>query len=253
MNTQPSLSVIIPAYNEAERIGVTLLRIEEYANASGRSLEVIIVDDGSTDDMASVVRGYSGRLPGLRLVVNESNKGKGYAVRRGMLEASGLYRLFMDADNSVDISHVDAFLERGVAGTDVVIGSIKLNTTAVVERNGIHRRLLGSAANFLIQLLAVPGIQDTQRGFKLFSARAANRIFSLQTIERFGFDIEILVIARQYGFSIEELPVAWDNPSGSKVTWRSYAQTLRELYCISRNRFLRRYDAPRVLVLERST
>ena len=238
------LSIVIPAYNEATRIGNTLESIERYFAHNDMPVEVIVVDDGSTDGTAFVAGRYSSRIKNLQVLINEKNSGKGFSVKRGMLAATGDYRLFMDADNSVDISHLDMFMRSLSNGFDVAIGSIHItDTTDVSEHNGWHRRILGSGANMLVQLLAVPGIEDTQRGFKLFSAKAADAIFPRQTIERFGFDIEVLVIARKNDFKIKELPVVWDNPAGSKVTAVSYFQTLGELAHISWNRILGRYSA----------
>ncbi len=236
------LSIVIPAYNEAARIGNTLDSIERYFSKNNMSFEVIVVDDGSKDDTAQVAERYASKIKNLKVLINEKNSGKGFSVKRGMLAATGDYRLFMDADNSVDISHIEAFMRALSEGYDVAIGSIHITDTVdVSEHNGWHRRILGSGANMLVQLFAVPGIEDTQRGFKLFSAKAADAIFPYQTIERFGFDIEVLVIARKNGFSIKELPVVWDNPAGSKVTAASYVQTLGELAHISWNRILGRY------------
>lgn len=247
MTNNDTLSVVIPAYNEAARIGHTLDRIGRYFARAGTLFEVIVVDDGSTDDTAKVARRHASGIQNLKILINERNSGKGYSVRRGMLAATGGYRLFMDADNSVDISHLGAFLRALSSGSDVAIGSIHLSEkTDVSEQNGRHRRILGAAANVLIRLLAVPGIKDTQRGFKLFSAEAALAIFSRQTIERWGFDIELLAIARENGLRIWELPVVWNNPAGSKVTAVAYLQTLGELARISWNRVLGRYAPPHV-------
>ncbi len=239
------LSIVIPAYNEAARIGKTLDSIAHYFTLYPSAVEVIVVDDGSKDGTADVARRHSSKIKNLKVLVNEKNSGKGFSVKRGMLAATGDYRLFMDADNSVDISHLDAFMQALSEGFDVAIGSIHITDTKdVSEHNGWHRRILGASANMLVQLVAVPGIEDTQRGFKLFSAKAADVIFPRQTIERFGFDIEILVIARKNGFKIQELPVVWDNPAGSKVTAAAYVQTLVELARISWNRILGRYSPP---------
>lgn len=236
-----TLSIIIPAYNEAERIEYTLRSLEQYFKDKDFSHEVIFVDDGSTDGTIDVIKNYQGNFPHVRVLENEKNQGKGYAVNRGMLQARGDYRLFMDADNSVDISHLDSFLSWIKNGYDVVIGSIRVDNSSVSENAGVHRRILGDCAKVLIRIFAIPDIKDTQRGFKLFSAEAANIIFPRQTIKRFGFDIELLVIAWINGLKIKELPVVWDNPSGSKVTLWSYIQTLRELMRITRNRLLRKY------------
>ena len=245
-----SLSIVIPAYNEAGRIENTLQSIARYFNTmTVPQPEVIVVDDGSTDGTPEIVELYKTKIERLQIIVNEQNQGKGFSVQRGMLAATGDYRLFMDADNSVDISHLAAFMHEIERGFEVVIGSIHLSKKSEVsEHSGWHRRALGASANLLIQLVAVWGIKDTQRGFKLFSAKAAKIIFRGQTIKRFGFDIENLIIARKNGFKIKEVPVVWDNPAGSKVTLASYFQTLVELARISYNRILGRY-APTELFL----
>lgn len=239
------LSVIIPAHNEALRIGGTLESIGSYFRNKNIAHEIIVVDDGSTDGTVEVVAEYARTIENIRILRNETNRGKGHSVRFGMKEARGEYRLFMDADNSVDISHLDRFFEHMEdGGHDVVIGSIRLTDSRVAEHCGWHRRVLRFLAKIIIAVLVVPGVRDTQRGFKLFSQRAAEAIFSLQTIERFGFDIEILVIASLNGFRIKEVPVSWNNPSGSKVTLGSYVRTFQELLYITRNRLKGKYALP---------
>lgn len=241
--SNPFLSVIIPAYNERERIGTTLESVYNYVSLQDYLYEIIVVDDGSRDGTPEFVKTFQSSIPNLTLLINEKNRGKGYSVKRGMLEAKGEFRIFMDADNSVDISHLPSFLSAMQGGdVDVAIGSIKVGHFEAHEHAGWYRRMLGSYANVLVQLFAVPGIQDTQRGFKVFSRKAADSIFPYQTIERFGFDIEVLVIARAHRLNIRELPVQWNNPAGSKVTAASYVQTLSELAKITRNRILRRYS-----------
>ncbi|KKU81824.1 MAG: Glycosyltransferase, group 2 family protein [Parcubacteria group bacterium GW2011_GWA1_47_8] len=246
MKNNITLSVIIPAYNEADRIGATFRSLETYFKGKEFSYEIIVVDDGSIDGTASIVRAFAETTPAIKLLENGTNQGKGYSVNRGMLSARGAYRLFMDADNSVDISHLDTFWEWIKNGYDVVIGSIRIKDSHIVEHSGRHRRFLGNLSKTLIRTVAVPGIHDTQRGFKFFSADTAKRIFPKQTIWRFGFDIEILVIAWLNGFKIKELPVMWNNPAGSKVTLMSYFETLRELVWITRNRLARKYSVENV-------
>ena len=155
--------------------------------------------------------------------------GKGYAVKCGMAAADGKLCLFMDADNSVKIEEIEKFIPEVEAGNDVVIGSIELQKKDVHEHNGKHRRFLGSLSKKLIQVIATPNVRDTQRGFKLFTKEAAEIIFPKLTIHRFGFDIELLVIAEANGFKIKEMPVAFDNPAGSTVTFSSYFTTFIEL------------------------
>lgn len=241
----PYLSVIIPAYNEASRLPKTLSSLQQYLSQAGYDFEVIVVSDGSTDETTSVVRSYSSLDHRFVLIDNQHNRGKGYAVKCGMLSARGTYRLFMDADNSVDISQLPPFLQSAEAGTGVTIGSIALGND-VVEHNGPHRRLLGSLSKGLIRAVATPGIYDTQRGFKLFSREAAELIFPRQRIDGFGFDIELIVIAEINGIAVKELPVKWDNPPGSKVSWKSYFTTLADLYKIVKNRAEGHYEARKV-------
>ncbi len=238
MQQDIDISVIIPAYNEAQRIGPTLQSLGDYFAARLYSYEIIVVNDGSSDDTASVVNACARSIPHIILIDNELNQGKGHVVRQGMLIARGTWRLFMDADNSVTIDHLHLFLTYARKGNDIVIGSIAhpSGNKKTVEHNGWHRRVFGSISKFLIRVIATPGIYDTQRGFKLFSGQAAEVIFRRQTIKRFGFDIELLVIAQSNGYRIKELPVTWDNPDNSTVRLSDYFRTFNELYYIVRNR-----------------
>ncbi|MBX4209548.1 glycosyltransferase family 2 protein [Candidatus Parcubacteria bacterium] len=237
------LSVIIPAYNEEKRIGVTLADLKRFFSEKDFPYEVIVVSDGSTDGTADLVREFAKGFPALKIVDNKENRGKGYAVRCGMLEAAGEYRLFMDADNSVTIDTVEPFIEEAQRdGADVTIGSIALSDSEVVEHNGWHRRVFGSMSKLLVRAVATPGIYDTQRGFKLFTEKAAKAIFPRQKINRFGFDIELLVIARLHGFAIRELPVSWNNPAGSKVDLKAYVDSFTELWRIYGNMLRGAYD-----------
>ncbi len=243
MNTSVELSIIIPAFNEAKRLPSTLQSIGTYFQHRNMSYEVIVVDDGSSDDTVVVAQKYGAGRSHFFVLENKVNKGKGYSVNQGMRKAVGKYRLFMDADNSVDISHLDSFLKYLRSGYDVAIGSILMGGS-VIEENGPHRRLLGHISKLIIRWCAVPGIYDTQRGFKLFGAKAAEEIFSRQTIWRFGFDIEILVIAKLLKYNIRELPVTWHNPAGSTVTLGSYVRTFEELIRIMINRVRGIYRLP---------
>ncbi len=238
------LSVIIPAYNEAQRIGPTLRAVAEHLAAKDYASEIIVVDDGSKDNTHEVVLAEMRNIPNLFFLDGQPNKGKGFAVNRGMRAARGEYRVFMDADGSVSIREIDRFLFHAAYGYDVVIASIShpSQIRPVVERAGALRRAFGSMSHALVRFFATPGIYDTQRGFKLFSAAAADTIFTRQTINRFGFDIELLVIATHHGLRVKEVAVAWNNAPGSTVRAVDYFRTFKELYRIVTNRSAHAYD-----------
>ncbi len=236
------LSVIIPAYKEGGRIGSTLLHLEKYFCDKPYAYEIIVVNDGSPDDTAAVVLSYRRKIKNLKLIDNLRNHGKGYVVRAGMLAARGEYKLFMDADNSVTIDNVERFLDHAKGGHDVVIGSIKAEGAIVHEGNQWYRRILGTLSKIVVKYIAVPGIQDTQRGFKLFTREASDVIFPAQTINGFGFDMELLVIAQRSGMSIKEVPVEWINPSGSTVSLKADVTTFGELMKIKYNSIRGVYD-----------
>ena len=236
------LSVFIPAYNEEKRISATLLDIDRYLSRQNYDYEIIVVSDGSKDNTVSVVRNLQTKIRNLRLIDNKENHGKGYVVKQGMLEAGGEYRLFMDADNSTAIDHLDKFWPLLKQGYDVIIGSIELKGAKIEEKAAWYRRWLGRISKYIIRVVAgLWKIHDSQRGFKLFTAKAAEAIFSKQTIMRWGFDIEILVLAKKMGFKIKEVPVNWSNPGESKVTLTSYIKTFQELLKIRRNLITNKY------------
>ncbi len=214
---KPSLSVVIPAYNEEERLPGTLEKVASYLSSRGREFEILVVDDGSTDGTAEVALSFSSRVP-LRVLRNERNRGKGYSVRRGMLEARGELRLFTDADLSTPIEELPK-LERAILeeGFDVAIASRGLPQSKLVVRQPLWREMLGRAFNLYIQALLLPGIWDTQCGFKLFTAEAAEEVFRRTTLEGFGFDFEALYIAKKLGFKIKEVPVTWVHSPKTKV------------------------------------
>jgi len=226
------LSVVIPAYNEAQRLPVTLKDVSKYLSKVDHTYEIVVVDDGSTDETVAVVQELG--IPHLRVIKNKENRGKGYTVKNGMSKASGKYILFMDADNASTISEVEKLLPHLVSRRfEVAIGSRYKSPSSVKKRQPFHRVLLGRGGNMLIQLILLPGINDTQCGFKLFSHQAAKRIFKHQTVERFGFDIEILRIAKALGYRIKEEPVIWrDDPNTSVHFFRDGFRTLRDLALI---------------------
>ncbi len=242
-NVYMRLSVIIPAYNEEKRIGETLKSIDAYLRRQNYDYEIIVVSDGSKDETARLVRGLETEIKGLRLIDNPDNHGKGYVVKQGMLEARGDLRLFTDADNSTSIDHLDKFIPYINEGFGVVIGSIAVAGHKVASGSEpIWRRVLGKLGNLFIQIIAVPGVYDTQRGFKLVTAKAAQQIFPKLTITGWGFDIEMLALARKYGYKIKELPVDWKNDPNSKVGLKAYIQVLIETMKVRWNLMIGRYN-----------
>lgn len=245
------LSVVIPAYNEAQRLPATLLAIDEYLERQEYQYEIIVVIDGATDQTAAIVNNFQNLVRKLKFFANSENHGKGYVVRQGMLAAKGELRLFMDADGSTSIDHVEKMLPFLTAKrADVVITSrdskdARGAKTAV--KQSFLKRLVGNMGNLLIQLLAVPGIWDTQNGFKVFTARAAEDIFSRTRINRWGFDIEVLALASRLGYKIAVVPAFWKNDPRSHVTFKGYLNTFRELFIIRINLWRNIYHIPKLL------
>jgi len=232
------LSVIIPAYNEAERIKKTILSVQGYLSRQNYDWEIIVISDGSKDNTAEAAR-----QEGVKVIDNKTNQGKGAVVKQGMLTAQGDYRLFMDADNSTKIENLDKFWEFFDKGYDVVIASIGLKDSKILEKTGWHRRMLGKFSKYLIQIIMFWKIKDSQRGFKCFSAEAAKKIFPKQKIMRWGFDIEILTLAKLFNFKIKEVPIIWQNIGKSEVNLKSYFKTLLELFKIKWNLITHQYQS----------
>ncbi|MDP3661347.1 MAG: glycosyltransferase family 2 protein [bacterium] len=239
---EPFISVILPAYNEGGRIQKTLAAIRDYFKDKPYTAEVIVVSDGSSDNTASVVTSFALEYPELRLIEYSPNRGKGYAVKTGMLAARGRFRLYMDADNAISITHMDSFFMEMNGVYDMVIGSIHLPGSRRAIEYEWYRRVLSFIGGILIRFCASSGTTDALRAFKLFTADAATSIFPKQTIDRFGFDMEVLALARKHGLRVKELPVAWLNPHGDRVTLRGYFSTLWELFVIRWNLFSGVYD-----------
>ncbi len=229
------LSVIIPAYNEARRLPKTLRATVKYLAAQGYSWEIAVVNDGSRDWTADVVREMSVVESRVRLLQYGENRGKGYAVRYGMTHVSGEYRLFMDADNATTVDQVEQFLPYFHMGFDVVVGSRDVPGAEVAVHQPWWKEKLGEGGNLWIQLWAVPGVHDTQAGFKVFTARAAEKVFPRLTIDRWGFDVEALAVARLLGYKIAERPIRWVNSPDSKVSVKAYWQVLLEVVQVRLN------------------
>ena len=215
---KPDISIIIPAYNEERRLPTTLASILDYCRTRAEtSFEVIVVDDGSTDGTSEVVREFEAASPEVKLLVYGSNRGKGYAVRFGVMNARGRLLLYNDADGATPIEEI-ARLEHAIArGADIAIGSRAMFSKDTTVETVWYRKYTGRVFNGVVNLLLVPGIADTQCGFKLFKREAAVNLFSRQQAERFSFDVEVLFLARKAGFKIFEVPINWCNIPGSKV------------------------------------
>lgn len=215
-----SLSILIPAFNEEARLPATLATLESFLRGREFSfIEVVVIDDGSRDGTAGVADEFGKSHPGFRVLRNPGNRGKGYAVRHGMQEARGEWVLFTDADLSAPIEEVDklwAAVEK--SGADGAIGSRALDRSLVGVRQPLVRELSGRFFNVHMRLVTGLPYVDTQCGFKLFSARACREVAARQRIERFGFDVELLYIARKHGLRILEVPVRWNNVEGTKVS-----------------------------------
>jgi dolichyl-phosphate beta-glucosyltransferase len=213
-------SIVIPAYNESERIVATLDKVLAYiatqADFAGKT-EVIVVNDGSRDNTAEIVKGYAAKNPAVRLAENPGNRGKGYSVRNGMMRATGDIRLFSDADLSSPISEAPKLIAAIAAGNDVAIGSRWLDSRTQTERQSFFRQLIGRLFNLLLRAFLGIREKDTQCGFKAFTSRASEAIFPRQLIERWGFDPELIYLARRSGFKIAEVPVAWAHDERSKL------------------------------------
>ena len=224
----PYLSVIIPAYNEAKRLPLTLIDIDKHLKSADFSYEIIVVNDGSHDATPEVVERLSHLIDNLKLI-NQKNTGKGGAVKRGMLEAKGDIRLFTDADNSTSIDQFSKMIPYFNEGYSAVIASRDIEGSQLIPPQPWYKRLMGNLGNLFIQALLLPGIWDTQCGFKAFTKEAAERIFSLIKINQFGFDVEILALAKKMGYKIKEVPAIWVDKAGSKVKATDYFQVLWEV------------------------
>jgi glycosyltransferase involved in cell wall biosynthesis len=210
-------SIIIPAYNESERITATLDKVLAYIEEQKWDAEVLVVNDGSRDQTPAIVREYAARHPRVRLLENPGNRGKGYSVRHGMMEAKGDLLLFSDADLSSPIYEAPKLFDALAAGADVAIGSRWLQRELQTERQPLYRQFFGRVFNLMLRALLGLPFKDTQCGFKAFTRLAAQAIFPLQRIERWGFDPEILFLARKLGLTVREVPVEWAHDERSKI------------------------------------
>lgn len=213
----PNYSIVIPAYNESERIVATLDKVLAYIDQQRWDCEVLVVNDGSRDNTAEIINSYAQRHSAVRLIQNPGNRGKGYSVRNGMLHARGRIMLFSDADLSSPIYEAPKLFHAIEAGADVAIGSRWVNAALQTERQSIFRQLIGRTFNLVLRIFLGLKFKDTQCGFKAFSRRAADQIFPRQQVERWGFDPELLFLARKFGLTTVEVPVEWAHDERSKI------------------------------------
>ena len=236
------LSVVIPAYNEESRLPHTLKAVLAYLKKQDYTWEVAVVDDGSKDRTADIVRETSVAEPRVKLLQYGGNRGKGGAVKYGMTQTTGEFRLFMDADNSTTIDHFEQFIGVFDLGFDVVIGSRDVSGAHIAVHQPWWKEKLGDLGNLWIQMWAVPGIRDTQAGFKVFRGSVSDEVFPRLTIDRWGFDVEALAVTRHLGYKISEQPIRWVNDPNSKVSGRAYLDVLREVVQVRLNLWQGKYD-----------
>jgi len=242
--SHPALSIVIPAYNECARIEGTLERVMSCVRERGWDAEVLVVDDGSTDETVAVVQRWMETHDRLHLVKNAGNRGKGYSVRNGLLQAAGDVVMFTDADLSAPMEEAERLVTAIEEGADVAIGSRWLDKQKQTVHQPLYRRFFGRCFNKVTKVAIGLPFQDTQCGFKAFRRDAAQTIFRLQTIERWGFDPEILFIARKLKYRIVEVPVTWGHDERSRMSYlKDGMKMLEEMAQIRANSLRGRYDA----------
>ena len=218
---QPGYSIVIPAYNERSRIGGTLEQVLDHLREQKWDAEIVVVNDGSRDETAKLVSQFAQEHPQVRLIENPGNQGKGYAVRNGMLNARGQVLLFTDADLSSPISEATKLFAALDKGADVAIGSRWMDPSLQFQRQSIKRQIMSRAFNIFTRTLLTFPYHDTQCGFKAFTRGAAEKIFPLQRVYRWGFDAEVIYLAHHLKFKVAEVPVAWGHDERSKIhPWR---------------------------------
>jgi dolichyl-phosphate beta-glucosyltransferase len=239
----PVYSIVIPAYNETRRIPATLDAVVSWIRAKRLSAEVVVVNDGSRDRTGEVVRAFAEGAPEVRLVENPGNRGKGYSVRHGMLEALGEVVMFTDADLSAPMEEAQGLFDAIGEGADIAIGSRWLESTRQTTRQPLYRQFFGRCFNLVTRAVMMLPFADTQCGFKAFTRTAAQTVFQLQTIEGWGFDPEILFIALKRGMRIKEVPVSWAHDERTQMSYlEDGARMLQDLAHVRWNALRGRYD-----------
>lgn len=241
MENKIHLSVVIPAYNEEKRIATTLLDVDKYLSEQKYNYEIIVVNGGSKDNTVQVVNKMRELVKNLYLIDIKENRGKGWVVKNGILEAKGEYRVFMDADNATTIDHIEKFWPFFKSGYDVIIGSRTTKGTEITVHQPWYKELAGKFGNKIIQIFAVWGINDTQCGFKSFTQKSAKDIFEKSTINGWGFDVEVLALARALNYKIKEMPVIWRNDPESHVKFKSYFEVLWQTLKVRYNLIIDKY------------
>ncbi len=245
MRPRPDLSIVIPAFNEEARLAPTLRDYVAYCRRGARRVELIVVDDGSLDRTSLVVNTLASDFPEIRLIRLAENHGKGHAVRSGVVNAQGKLVLFADADGATPLPEIERLEAALAAGADVAIGSRALGDTGVKVNARLYRRLIGRTFHGLVEALTVPGVKDTQCGFKLFRGPVAHDLFSRMRIRGFSFDVEVLMMAHHRGYRIAEVPVNWTHQPGSKVNLVTDSiRMLRDLFVIRGRYMSGQYDSP---------
>ena len=220
MENDPYLSVIIPVFTERELLGRTLLQIDHHLRPKDFHYEILVIVDGSPNHTAELAKNYINRVKNLLVIENEKNQGKGSAVRLGLLQAKGAFRLYTDADGSTPIEHADEFLQACKNGFDVVMASRDIQGAVIEIHQPRYRELMGDMGNLLIRAtLGLWDYPDTQCGFKMLSQHAAREIATRMKVDRFGFDFELIVLADKLGFKVKQMPVRWRHEAGSCVTF----------------------------------
>lgn len=238
----PKYTIVIPAFNERARIVPTLEAVVSCVRGHAWDAEVVVVNDGSTDNTAALVREFALTAPEVRLMENHSNRGKGYSVRSGLLHGRGEIVMFTDADLSAPIEEAERLFDAIAGGADIAIGSRWLETSRQTHRQPLYRQIFGRCFNLLTRMVMRLPYADTQCGFKAFTRDAAQTVFQLMTIERWGFDPEILFIARKRHYRVTEVPVSWAHDARTRISYlRDGLQMLKELAIVRSNALLGRY------------
>jgi dolichyl-phosphate beta-glucosyltransferase len=243
LGNYPAYSIVIPAYNESARIEAALREVVHCVRERGWDAEIIVVNDGSTDTTAQIVTEFARTAPEVRIMENPGNRGKGYSVRNGLLQAQGEIVMFTDADLSAPIAEAELLFAAIRGGADIAIGSRWLERGRQTHRQPLYRQFFGRCFNLLTRTVMGLHYADTQCGFKAFTRAAAQTVFQLQTIERWGFDPEILFIASKRHLRVDEVPVTWGHDERSRMSYlRDGMHMLREMAIIRWNALLGRYD-----------